>query len=391
MESKPTNSFKEQIDLLQEQVDQIQIKFLDEKKKKWYKSPSLILSVIAFGSSLFFSINSILESNEKEKKQSESAKITSIKEAVSALVNEEEKLMQITSNQYNDVASKNSAFMSFQAKTSYLLDKISNNLNESNIDKLEPNLLINYGRFLYNSGKYVKSKNAFEHAIKKSTDSLTIGVAYRSLANIFANPSYYNSDPTQSRKYRQMDIQIAESYNGETKSDYLSRSYELWALDEYYYLKNVNEGNRLIDSAKSYIQKFPDMNQSKTVILNRLNETYNFYNKILIPSKIAGEYNFYSSNKKQGRAYISTNSFGSSINIDFIKNGRLYGRLSGNGNIISLNDLKYEVRIELVDENNRSSYFGGTLNLSASKNLQLVGYLYEFGKKPVKYYLTKKN
>ena len=64
----------------------------------------------------FFSINSIQESKEKEEKQNESTKITSIKEAVTDLVNEEEKLMQITSNQYSDVSSKNSALMSYQAK-----------------------------------------------------------------------------------------------------------------------------------------------------------------------------------------------------------------------------------------------------------------------------------
>lgn len=389
MENKPLKSTDEQIDLLQRQVDQIQLKLLDEKKIKWYKNPSLILSIIALISSLFFSIKSIQESKEKEKKQSETAKISSIKEAVTDLVNEEEKFMQITSNQYSDVASKNSAFMSYQAKTSYLLDKISNNLNDENIDELEPNLLINYGRFLYNSAKYEESRSAFEQVVKKSTDSLTIGISYRSLANIFANPSYHSSDSIISRTYRQKDIRIAESFNGETKSDYLSRSYELWALDEYYHLKNLDEGNRLIDSARFYIQQFPDINMNKSVVENRLNETYNFYNNILIPTKIAGEYNFYSSDKKHGRAYITTNSFGSSINIDFISEGKLYGRLNGNGNVISLNDLKYEVRIELVDEFNRSNYFGGTLNLSTSKNQQLVGYLYEFGKRPVKYYLTK--
>ena len=192
--------------------------------------------------------------------------------------------------------------------------------------------MINYGRFLYNSGKHVESKDAFEQVLKKATDSLTIGIAYRSLASIFANPSYHNSDSAISRSYRKKDIHLAESFNGETESDYLSRSYELWALDEYYHMKNLDEGNRLIDSSKFYIQQFSDINLNKTVVENRLNETYNFYNDILIPSKIVGEYSFYSSDKKNGRAYISTSSSGSSINIDFIKKGKLHGRLSGNGN-----------------------------------------------------------
>ena len=70
---------------------------------------------------------------------------------------------------------------------------------------------------------------------------------------------------------------------------------------------------------------------------------------------MAGQYSFYSTTERQGIAFISNNSFGSSINIDFIKNGQLYGRLSGNGNLIDLNNLKYEVRIELVDKFNISN------------------------------------
>lgn len=375
-----------QISLIQKQVDQIQLKVFKEKKNKWYKTPSLILSIIALFSSLLFSVISTL--NQQEEKQS--SIIEGIKESISELVNEEEKLLQISSNQQTDQASKNSAFMSFQAKSGYLIDKISKSINTKNIDKLEPNLLVSYGRFLYNSSKYKLSKEIYEKIIQKTNDTSTIGICYRSLANIYANPSFSHFDSLKSRKYRKKDIELTKSYKGEMKNDYLSRSYELWAIDEYYFLKNKEEGNRLIDSAKFYIRRFPDLNVNKMTIMNRLDETYNFYNDILVPSKISGEYILYCSDGKKGKGYISINSFGSKLSLDFLKNNKLHGRLSGNGNLINMNEVKYDVRLETVDEFNNTIYSAGTLTLKTIKNQKLVGYLYEFNKKPIKYYLSKK-
>jgi len=390
MKKNPKQNTEDQLDLLQKEVNQLQIKVFNEIKKKWYKNPSLILSIVAVISSLFFSVNSFFDKQEKELIQKESSKLISIIESINSLMNEEEKLMQITSSQYSDNTAKNNAYLSFGSKSGYLLDKISTSIDTININKLEPNLLLNYGRFLSNNGKYKESNIIYNKVIEKSKDSLTLGISYRSLANISANQSYTNSDSLKSREYRKKDIKLAETFSGEAQNNYLSRSFELWALDEYYLLKNIKEGNRLIDSAKFYVNQFPDMNQNKSINLNRLNEIYNFYNNILIPSKMAGEYDFYSNDGRQGRVYISTNSNGSNINIDFIKNDKLYGRLSGIGNLINLNELKYTVQIELVNDFNQSRIFGGTLNLKTAKNQKLIGYLYEFGKKPVKYYLTKK-
>lgn len=385
------NEFKlnDQLDLLQKQVDQIQLKVFEEKKQKWFKNPSLILSIIAVISSLFFSINSVRDKKQSEIIQKESFTLNTVKESIAKLIEEEEKFMQISSNQYADISTKNSAYASYQSKLSYLMDKISRMINTENINLLEPNLLLNYGRFLYNSGKFQESANIFQKVIELSQDSITNGICFRSLANIYANPSYNKSNPFKSRELRKEDIRIANNLDGERKSDYLSRSFELWAIDEYYFLNNIKDGNRLIDSAKYYAQLFPDLNTNKIVILNRLTEIYNFYNNILVPSQISGEYKFSSSDGKQGNAYISTNTFGSSVNIDFIKNNKLSGRLSGNGNLINIKDIRFDVRIEVVDMFNKSNYNSGSLNLQTQKGKKLTGYLYEFGKEPVKYYLTK--
>lgn len=389
MEKETKLKSSEQLDLLQKQVDQLQLKVFEEKKKKWFKNPSLILSIIAMTSSLFFSINTILDKRQTAIIEKNSSRLNSVKESIAKLIEEEEKLMQISSSQYTDISTKNSAYASYQSKSGYLIDKISRMIDTVNINLLEPNLLLNYGRFLYNYGKFEESAKTFQKVIELSNDSTTTGVGYRSLANIYANPSYNKSNPSRSRELRKADIRIANNLAGERKSDYLSRSYELWALDEYYLLHNIQYGNKLIDSAKYYVQLFPDVNINKTVILNRLTETYNYYNNILVPSQISGEYKFYSSNGKQGNAYISSNSIGSSININYIKNNKLYGRLSGNGSPINLNKLRFDVNIEIVEIINKPNYYQGSLNLQTQKGKMLTGYLFEYGKEPEKYFLTK--
>lgn len=378
-----------QLDLLQKQVDQLQVKVYEEKKHKWYKNPSLILSIIALLSSLLLSLNSILEKRETAKKEEQSTTLGVIKASIAKLIDEEEKFLQISSNQNIDNVTRNNANLSFQSKSSYLIDQISSRINKENINQIEPNLLMNYGRFLYNLGHYEESAKAFRKVIELSKDSITKGVGFRSLANIYANPSYDKYNPAKSREFRKQDINIANNFAGERKSDYLSRSYELWAIDEYYFLKNVQYGNKLIDSAKAYTELFPELNSNKQLLLNRLNEIYNFYNDILVPSQISGEYSFFSSDGKSGIAFISANSYGFKIRVDYIRNNKLYGRLSGEGNMISLNTLKYDVQIETVDIFSKPNYNGGSLTLNTQKNKKLVGYLYEFGLEPVKFNLTK--
>jgi hypothetical protein len=384
-QEKSNSDQVEQINLLQKQIDQIQLKVFSEQKSKWYKSPSLILSIIALSSSLYFTTKSIIENKDTKQQQTESAIIQSIKQSITNLLIEEEKLIAAQSNQYTDLNAKNSAYMIFQAKSGPLIEKISISLNDKRIDKIEPSLLINYGRFLTGQGDFSKAHWAFENSLKATTNTMTMLLCYRYLANIIANPSYENFDSLKSRDYRWKTVQLAKRFSGELKNDYLSRSYELWAIDEYYFFKNKQEGNRLIDSSKLYVQKFKDLNTSKVVIMNRLIETYNYYNEILVTNNLAGVYSFYSSDKKNGKAYISTNNTGGYITLDLIKDRKLNGRISGSGNLISIRDLKFEVSIV-----SQSSSNGGTLILSTSENRKLIGYLYEFGKEPVKYYLTKR-
>jgi tetratricopeptide (TPR) repeat protein len=384
---KNTNT-TDSLKLIQKQLDQLEQKVREDKKTKWYKNPSLILSIVALSSSLYFSITSIIEDRKQKMENRTYSTITSVKNSIEELVEEEEKYMKVPST---DISIKNNASLTYEAKTSTLIDKISKMADNNIINNLEPNLLLSYGRFLSYKGKFKEATKILESAIKKSDDTVTLGICYRTLANIYSNPSHSGFDSLKGREYRRIDINLANTFFGEARNIYLSRSYELWSLDEYYFIKNIFLGNKLLDSAKYVTSLFSDININKKIILNRLNEIYNYYNGILIPTNLNGEYSFYASDGKKGTAYVSINNNGVFLNIDFINNDELFGRLKGSGNVVDLNRIKFDVSTEFVEYTGAMpKYSAGTLTLETSKGYKLVGSFFEFGKKPIKYILVKK-
>lgn len=368
------------IDLIQQQVDQVQLKVFEEKKTKWYKNPSFLLSVIALLSSLYFSIDSILS-----KKKSSTVGV--IKKSIDELLYEEEKLLQIYSNPNIDINSKNSASQNYQAKNANLIDKIFLNLNDDNIDKIEPSLLVNYGRFLLNSGRFRAAYSIFEKSLKMAKDTLTKQVCYRSLANILANKSFSKFDSIKSRDYRIKDVSISKSYSGPNRLDQISRSYELWALDEYFLIGNRWLGNKLIDSAKTYISKLPDFNISKKFINDRLSDTYFFYNDILVLNNLSGEYDLQMNGSQCGTVYISTNPSGVSISADQLIYNKINKKFNGNGRYIASGVLRFEIGII---SGPRYS-IPGSLILRCEPGKILTGQIFEFGKSPMNLQLTKKS
>lgn len=385
--------------LLQKQVDDLQKK-ASEEKPKWYKTPSIVLSILALTSSVIFSTRSIIKDINEKKEERASSALATIKNSIGDLVEEEDKYLKFSSNAAMDMMSKSNAGMVFEAKTGNIIDRItkiiidrtSKKVDTNYIKHIEPNLLLSYARFLQNKGRFSEAKDILENAINSSKDSLTIGICYRTLANIYSNPSNPDCDSLISRKYRKTDIDIANTFRGDAKFSYLTRSYELWSMDEYFFFKNTGFGNKLIDSARRYANMFSDINVNKKVILNKLGETYSFYNSILVTSSnLNGEYSFYSSDGKKGTAFISANAGGIFLNIDFINDNQLYCTLKGPGNIIDFSHVKFNATTESVDFHGAPpKYSGGSLNLETAKDYKLTGSFFEYGKKPVKFILTKK-
>lgn len=384
---------EERLVLLQKQVDIIQIKLLDEKKRKWYINPSLWLSIIAFLTSMIFSTREIIKQQKEKSEQNITSKTSLIKQTVENLIEEEKSYLQISSNPNNIADVKTNAGISFQQKISALLDKIVR-IDNTIYRKIEPNILINYARYLTMRGQYEESLNALKTAsvISDSTkDDYTKSVILRSLANIYANPSYNKSDSLLSRDLRTKDINLWHNSFGDSKWINSSSSFELWALDEYFLLKNINKGNMCIDSALFYINKLPDNNLNKQITLNRLKDTYNFYNKILIQSNIGGEYHIYSNDGYNGEAYITSNLGGLFIKIEFYgKGGKLLSQYKGSGNFSNYDKLKFDVDKEIYNSFLNSLNFGkGVISLTSLKGKKLSGYFYEYNNNPVHYTLFK--
>jgi len=103
-------------------------------------------------------------------------------------------------------------------------------------------------------GKYDKAQELFEGTLKQSKDTTTLSLCYRYLANILANPSYKTFDSIESRELRKNDVALSHTFFGESKILRLINSYELWANDEYFLVKNKSEGNRSSITTDEYEQ-----------------------------------------------------------------------------------------------------------------------------------------
>lgn len=383
-------SIAEKVDLLQKQVDQIQMKLLEEKKVKWYKNPSLIISLIALSSSIIFSLITLVDTMSSKKEETTKGQIAIIKSSIEKMLTEEQAYNQQISNQYADQQAKNNAWMHLTTNLSVLSEQIQkNNINE-HINQIEPNLLINYGKLLYMNSNFDLALDIIHNTLANTTDSLTKSFGYKWLGRIYSDRRNFKFDSIASRKYRLLDIKIGRLQEGENKYGFLSTSYEYWALDEYNNIKNITFGNALIDSAKYYIQQISN-NQEKEFALNRLQETYNFYNDVITSYNIVGEYNLTSEDGKKGIAFINKSFNGYSLEFEHFENSKLTLKLTGDGKFSGQNSLRFEVETEEYSEDelfpDRSE---GILRLTTEKNKILRGELSMYNKAPVTYTIVKR-
>ncbi len=384
------DNIEEKVELLQKQVDLIQIKLLEEKKTKWFRNPSLLISIIALSSSIIFSLITLVDTFSSKKDETTQKEIATIKNSVEKMLSEEKVYNQQVSNQYIDQQAKTNAWNDLNTSISVLSEKIQqNNINE-HIDRIEPNLLINYGRLLYMNANYNLSLSIIHKTLDITSDSLTKSFGYKWLGRIYSDRKNFKFDSLASRKYRNLDINIGRIQEGEQKFGFLSASFEFWALDEYNNIKNISFGNSLIDSSIYYINLISNI-QEKEFVLNRLKNTYNYYNDVITPYNILGEYSLVSEDGKSGIAMISQSYNGYSLEFEQFENSKLILQLSGDGKFSSQNSLKFEVKIEVYEENesypDRSE---GILKLVTDKNKTLKGQLSEYNKTPVEYILVKK-
>ncbi|NAS32457.1 hypothetical protein GTQ40_15845 [Flavobacteriaceae bacterium R38] len=356
----------------------------------------LIIIIIA---GAIISFQTISEKNEiirvaQEEKQiieDERARIAFIKDAIAQLVEKEQEHLHLIASTTADQVTKQNANLLYKTNSANLIDQVNEKLTPEDYHKFDGNSLMNYARHLEMNGDSDKAKTLLEYVIKETEDDLTLSYAYRSLATLYAqnNSSFFSAE--RSRDYRKREIAIAkDAPQGDLRYLKLIDLYETWAIDEYTHLKNIENGNKLMDTAFYCINRLPDYSPLKADVDKRVRSTYNFYNNILIPENITGNYRYYVNNQGIGDAFITINESQGSIRIDYNSEGKLVGQLNGTGGFVDFETLKFEVQTESY-----SSVFKtqknttGTLELKTQKGKLLDGILNEYGKKPVAVKLAK--
>jgi len=357
----------------------------------------ILIIVIIAGSVIANNIiskkNEIIRIAEEEKQiiENERERIAFIKEAINELIKGEEEHLRLAASTTANQSTKQKARVLYKTKSASLIDLINKKITPKDYQKFDPNLLMNYGRHLEMNGNLEKAKEFFEYVITEGKDDLTLSYAYRSLAGLHAQSTSPFFSAVRSRDYRKKDIAIAKKTpQGDTRYLKLIDLYEAWAIDEYTHLKNIDNGNKLMDTAIYCINRLPDYIPLKTEVSQRIRATYSFYNNILIPENSTGDYKFYINNQGVGEAFISVNETQVTIRIDYIAEGKLVGQLNGTGSFVDFETLKFEVKTEsysTVFKTQKSTT--GTLELKTKKGKLLDGFLNEYGKQPVAVKLAK--
>ena len=370
--------------------------FLKRLKIEWFVIAILLLLIIIGG---IYSYRTIAAKDKIIKEAEEAARIVedervrlaSIKTSMERMIEEEADYLQLTSSNTADQTTKDNASLLYKTKSAGLIEEVETKFKQEDYSKFDANLLMNYARHLDMTGNTKKAKELLEYIIGTAKDSITLSYSYGTLANIHSvNGSSYFS-PTLSRKYRERIINIAKAApTGDLRYLKLIDLYEKAAIVEYANFKNKERADKLIDTALFCIGKLPDYSPLKADISQRIRSTYNFYNDILIPENITGNYKFYIDNKGVGDAYITINENQGSIRIDYVSEGKLIGQLNGTGGFVDYGTLKFEVQTESYSNVfNTKKSTSGTLELGSKKGKLLDGVLNEYGKKPVSVKLAK--
>lgn len=356
-----------------------------------------LIILIIVGTIISFRIisekNEIIRVAQEEKQivEDERARIAFIKDAIAELVEKEEEHLHLTASTTADQATKQNADLLYKTNSASLINQVNEKLTPEDYHKFDENSLMNYARHLEMNGDSDKAKTLLEYVIKETEDNLTLSYAYRSLASLYAQNSSPFFSAERSRDYREKDIAIAKAApQGDLRYLKLIDLYEAWAIDEYTQLKNIENGNKLMDTAFYCINRLPDYSPLKADVDKRVRSTYNFYNNILIPENITGNYRYYVNNQGIGDAFITINESQGSIRIDYNSEGKLVGQLNGTGGFVDFETLKFEVQTESysnVFKTQKSTT--GTLELKTQKGKLLDGVLNEYGKKPVTVKLAK--
>lgn len=314
--------------------------------RKWFKDPSLLLSIVALLTSAVFSIFSMNIQRQEKKAESFQENVKSVEDDIESLVEQEENFYNTLSNQTLSNDAKSNFEFLWNAKSNLFLDKIYKKYEQDSslLNSINPNLLLQLGKNLMLAGRIEKAKDVYQIALDQSEDYTTSLIAHRHLANIYAIPSDFQ-DSAISRMHRKKDIAISkEKLKGEYAWESISRSFELWANDEFNFFQETKKGNQFIDSSLFYSNLLSKLNFKKTQTQERLLSLKSFYNDGINKYSLKEHWKVSSTtNKLSGEARIYQNANGIFCTIHLFQEGTLQTIYSGSGYAKTSNELVFEM------------------------------------------------
>ncbi|MDX2360745.1 MAG: hypothetical protein QNK23_08055 [Crocinitomicaceae bacterium] len=319
------------------------------KKVRWYKTPSIILSVIALTTSVIFSVFSIKNAQKEKEASSFGTKISSIEENIEKLMEAQMHYQENLTQQDLGINGKNSFGMLWNAQSNLLLDKIMDLYDDSTSAHINPNQLLQLGQNLQMTSRMLQSREVFLKALERSTNHSTKSIALRALANLFSIPSTYQ-DKNTSREYRKEEINLVkEQFYGEYLNQTLSRSFELWAMDEYFNIGDTILANTLIDSAVYYGNKLKYQAQ-KDEITRRLQGIWDLFNKGIDMFDLKEDWKVKMVNQGiYGEARIVQSPAGIFLSMKFFREGSLVFYMFGNGYLGVNQEMVFDAQVTRFD------------------------------------------
>lgn len=337
------NSLEKKIHLLENQIHLINSKLHEPEKRTWLsKNASLLLSIVAFITSITFSIYSIQKENTRDNAQQKEALELSkagrqkrVEELTLKLTELAEKSTKLAAENPNVNVNTLSVLINYQ-RLIYISEIIE--IIDKFDDGFPPDIYGLIGTDLKTDGQFRKAIEFYHKELLHARSGTAKVVAFRDLGQVYGiqNNPEFNSD--SSTYYRKLSVQYSDSIYGEQRLHYKGYSYQLWAADELY-LGNSKLGKALVDSARIQYMNLPDNNNSKNYNIRTLGQMIEHEERkdlLKVFFKLAGEWTSAKNSVLDAKLHFYQNANGWGCNVEIYESAIITYNLVGS--MVSISD-----------------------------------------------------
>jgi hypothetical protein len=365
---KTDSSTGDKIDLLENQIHAINIKLNSPEKVAWFKkNASLIISIVALITSMFFNFYGLSKQKTKDEASARSSKIERVEQLTLKLTELAERSIRLSSEGQNTNVNALSVLLNYQ-RLIYVNEilEIIDDIDE----KFPSDIYALLGNELRNDGQFDRALKYYKLSLARSQTPTAKVVAYRDLGNIFGIPNTPIFSKDSSRFYWNKSLEESEKILGEQKYSYRGYTYQLLANFEFY-LGNSDLGSKLVDSAKSEYLKLPENNASKQYNIGLLSQMEESDERKVINKSFAhlsGEWNTNLKSDIKATIQFAKNANGWYCNMEIFETGKIIYSMSGPFISVSKNHMTFTLqgmkRLDSVNMYNDRTQVLGSIKLS---------------------------